>query len=106
MRLLEYRYKNIMIEINAYPSGEFCGRAFGDTLHGKSHKNLEQAKKNVEVAVDNFLKGTPKTWKELADMLTENLTAESYEDYSVHPDVLKTLVLQFFRANNGDLESV
>lgn len=61
--------------------------------HG--YKTPEEAVIDVKKQIDAFLVNTPKTYKELSEQLTENLTWTGYEDCHLDEKVVKILVNNF-----------
>lgn len=63
----------------------FCG----------GYKTPTEAINDVKKQIDAFLKSSPKSYKELANMIEESLTYEQEYEGVVNPDILKMLVEAF-----------
>ena len=72
----------------------------GNPTHiNRGWKTSNEAIKDMEEGIDDFLSITPKTYKELADAISESLVWTSYEDCYVDELILETLIKNFLKLN-------
>jgi len=105
----KYKYKDIQITIEVYEDGFFHGYALDilstsnkeiDSNNSNGYPTMARAIKDIEAKVDEFLKITPKTYKELADAISSTLVWDSYESASADEFIIKTLVENFLKVNS------
>jgi hypothetical protein len=99
-------YKGIEFELYTHEMhGEFY---FGTSSNGISSKGNPshinrgwqtsgEAIKDMEEAIDAFLLITPKTYKELAEAITDSLMWTGYENAHADEFIIKTLVENFLK---------
>jgi hypothetical protein len=91
-------YKGIEIESHYYKgSKSFYATSKVGTSIGIEYNNPQDAVKNVETIIDEFLKLAPKTYAELADAITESLVWTGYEDCHADEEIIKQLVSSFIK---------
>lgn len=105
----KYKYKDIQITIEVYEDGFFRGYALDilstsnkekDSNNNNGYPTMDRAIKDIESKVDEFLKITPKTYKELADAISRTLVWDSYEEANADEFIIKTLVENFLKVNS------
>ena len=94
----EYIYKGNKIKIEVYESGKFHGYALG-CLSSGAYDTMKECTDTIEKLVDEFLVNTPKTYKELAEVLTTHLTWTGYEECELDPKVCEIIVGNFIKIN-------
>ena len=98
MKLKTEEYKGIEVQFYVNEEGLFSAVALG-VIHseGIGFKTLAEVEISIKRKIDKFLETTSKTYEELADAVTENLTWTDYEECHCEPVILKTLVENFIK---------
>lgn len=74
----------------------------GNPTHtNKGWNTPAEAIKDMEEGIDAFLAIAPKTYKELADAISDSLVWDSYEDCHVDEFIIKTLVENFLKVKTS-----
>ena len=98
MKLKTEEYKGVEVQFYVCENGLFSAAALGAVYsEGTGFKTFDEVKINIKQKIDKFLETTPKTYEELADAVTENLTWTDYEECHCEPVILKTLVENFIK---------
>jgi len=106
-------YKNIEIKVY-YNKETKCFSAYSKL--GNSHNKFDsklgnfghgyttpsKAIEDCKLKIDNFLKKSPKTYKELAEEITESLTWVDNNDCYADEEIIETLVESFIETRNKD----
>ena len=108
MNIEEEVYKGfkIIVEYNkedkSFHGCSLCGNScdeFDSTRKNFSmgHETPTKALNDVKSIIDKFINLTPKNYQELADMLSEHLTWDGYEDCRLVESIVETLVENFIK---------
>lgn len=72
----------------------------GNPLHvNRGWLSSIEAIKDMEEGIDAFLSITPKTYRELADAITDSLVWTGYEECHANELIIKTLIENFNKIN-------
>ena len=82
---------------NSFSAYSLCGSSIN---RGNGYETPDKAIEDVKIKIDEFLKITPKNYKELAELLTSNLTWDGYEDCHLEESIVKKLVENYIKFKN------
>jgi hypothetical protein len=104
----QYKYRDVNVRIEVYDSGYFHGYALEtlstsnkekDRNASNGYPTMDRAVADIEGKVDDFLSTTCKTYKELAEAISNTLVWDSYEDCHADEFIIKTLIENFLKLN-------
>lgn len=91
-------YKDFTIDYYITDEGLFYAKVL-DIISSEGNTFIE-VEKNIKESVDDFLLCQPKTYKELAQYISDSLTWTSYEDCYLDPKVCEIIVGNFIKLNS------
>lgn len=111
MKIKETEHNGFTINVtfnesdNTFSASSICGNShnkFDNDLNNFTHgySKPQEAIDDVIIKIENFLIDCPKTYKELANSLTRNLTWTGYEDCHLEESIVKVLVNNFIKYKN------
>lgn len=111
MEIDKIKYKNFDITVSyskddkSFHAYSLCGNSnaeFNPKLGNFTcgHETPDKAIENVKSKIDEFLKIAPKTYDELAEQLSSNLTWTGYESCHLESSIVKILVESFNKVNS------
>jgi len=107
MKVNTINYKDITIEAHynddkTFSAYSICGNShnkFDSKLNNFSHgyASENEAVNDVKSIIDEFIEITPKDYNELAELLTNSLTWDGYEECHLDPQVAEILIGNFIK---------
>lgn len=102
LKEIEYRGISVRVCYNKESDSFFAYSGIGNSCHAKTHKSPDAALIDVKEKINKFYAETPKSYKELAQKITDTLVWTGYEECYVDMFILKSLIKRFIEFRNDN----